>query len=148
MASPASLMASALDISRKFQYWIATACANPARYLGLAGSRIDAVQLTTSGQDRSKHGDQGGAHGGTLHDFALTDSEYITAVKGTIGVFNKTARVFSFQIVTNKRHSLVFGSTGDASFEYEAPPGFAIIGFVGRSAAGVDALGVRLRKHA
>ena len=104
-----------------------------------AGSRIDAVQVQGSKRERPKHG--GG--GGTEFSMTLTDDEYITKLEGVYG-----AKVDSLRVFTNKRSSQKYGGGGgEMNFQYEAPPAYEIVGFLGRAGREIDALGVLVRKR-
>jgi hypothetical protein len=104
------------------------------------GSVVEGVTL--------KRGEEavGYSHGtfkGTMHTFTLQQGEYITGISGKYGRF-----VDSIQIHTNRRVSPRYGGPGgSAEYIYEAPNGWEVAGFCGRSGDVIDAIGVVLRKH-
>ena len=84
-----------------------------------------------------------GSDDGTQSVFTLQPGEYITGISGKYGRF-----VDSIQIHTNLRVSPRYGgSGGSAEYIYEAPSGWEIAGFCGRSGDVIDAIGVVLRKQ-
>ncbi|XP_078150585.1 uncharacterized protein LOC144545884 [Carex rostrata] len=82
-----------------------------------------------------------GGQGGTLTEFTLQPSEYITSVKGHMGPFEGFFVVRSLEFETNLGAYGPFGRKGRIPFELSAING-KIIGFHGRSESLLDALGV------
>ncbi len=91
-----------------------------------------------------------GGDGGEAHALTLRRGEYITAVSGRFGTL-----VDSIAIDTNRRERALAAGAHfrileprtpfGGEYRYEAPAGYEIAGFLGRSATFVDALGVILR---
>jgi Jacalin-like lectin domain len=84
-----------------------------------------------------------GGFGGDQIFFDLARNEHIIKISGKYGRF-----VNSITIETdNPAHPpiTVGGTGGEGKYTYEAPPGFEIVGFYGRSGSLVDAIGVVLR---
>jgi hypothetical protein len=102
------------------------------------GSWIDAVQVIHDRGELSLHG----GSGGRLSRITLAPGEHIRAIGGRYGRF-----VDSIRIYTNRRSSPIYGgSGGSVDFYYEAPAGFEIVGFLGRSGTYLDSIGVIMRK--
>jgi hypothetical protein len=102
------------------------------------GSWIDAVQVVHDRGELSHHG----GSGGRLSRFTLAQGEHIRAIGGRYGRF-----VDSIRILTDRRSSPIYGgSGGSVEFYYEAPEGFEIVGFLGRSGAYLDSIGVIMRE--
>jgi hypothetical protein len=104
-----------------------------------AGDLVDAVQVMYALPDgRTSAGPRHGGRGGREYTFSLDGDEYITGISGRYGDL-----IDSIRIHTNKRTSPVFGGTGGSSdFRIDVPQGGQAIGFVGRSGARVDAIGL------
>jgi Jacalin-like lectin domain len=102
------------------------------------GALIDAVQITHVLNDGSLRtlGQHGGTGGG-LATIDMRKDEVVIAISGRYGAF-----VDSLTIRTNQGRVLKFGGDGGSvAYNYTAPPGFAIIGFVGSSGTLIDAIG-------
>lgn len=85
---------------------------------------------------------QHGAFGGDQQDFDLASNEHITKISGTYDRFVKSITIET----SNPNHQLTVGHpVGAGQYAYEAPSGFEIVGFYGRSGTLVDAIGVVLR---
>jgi Jacalin-like lectin domain len=81
---------------------------------------------------------QHGGNGGTLDTITLERGETIEQIRGRY-----STTVNSITIQTNVRTLGPFGGGGGAAdYVYTAPTGHEIIGFIGRSGALVDAIGV------
>jgi hypothetical protein len=108
-----------------------------------SGAFVDAVQMTHERVDGSLvtfpfHGGVGGGEQ-TLDLFA---GEHIIRIDGRFGQF-----VDSINIHTDRGRTLSGGGDGGVmGYEYNAPPGFEIEGFIGRSGIFIDAIGVILRR--
>lgn len=100
---------------------------------------VDAIQAVYTLRDGSiLEGPLHGGRGGNIRVFRLDPDEYITAITGRYGRF-----IDSITIQTNKRTSQVFGgSGGDRNFRISVPPGNQVVGFVGRAAQYLDAIGL------
>lgn len=113
-----------------------------ARVTGLQiryGARVDSIQALLNTGKLDKHG----GNGGTLRELPFGEGEYITAVDIKYGT-----RIDQIAIRTNKMNYGPFGGSGGwNSFSFEAPAGFQIVGFFGRSGSEVDALGVIIRQR-
>jgi hypothetical protein len=82
-----------------------------------------------------------GGFGGEQTNFDLASNEHIRKISGTYDRF-----VTSITIETdNPDHRTTLGDASGAKYEYDAPPGFEIVGFFGRSGTLIDAMGVVLR---
>jgi hypothetical protein len=103
------------------------------------GNYIDAVQLGYEFQDgRTVAGPRRGGPGGRENIFRLDRDEYITGISGRYGNY-----IDSLTIQTNKRTSPVFGgSGGKRDYRIEVPSGYQAVGFAGRSAKYLDAIGL------
>jgi hypothetical protein len=101
--------------------------------------QIDVIVEDSAGRRRSV-GAHGGEGGQTRPTLALDRDEYITAIRGRYGNV-----VDSLVIVTNKRTESFGGTGGGAAYDYEAPPGTEIAGFIGRAGNVIDAIGVLIR---
>jgi hypothetical protein len=82
-----------------------------------------------------------GGFGGEQQNFDL-DGEHIIKISGTYDRF-----VRSITVETNNpaKQITVGNPVGAGKYTYEAPSGFEIVGFYGRSGTLVDAIGVVLR---
>ena len=108
-----------------------------------SGANVDALQMVLQlPNGQIEYMNRHGGDGGGADTFDLRDREYITAIGGRYGQY-----VDSIQFYTNMRISTIYGgSGGDADYYYEAPAGWRIVGFYGRSGDYVDAIGVVLAK--
>ncbi|MBX7112387.1 MAG: hypothetical protein K1X87_11155 [Dehalococcoidia bacterium] len=107
---------------------------------------VDYVDADGALVGRRRHGGDGGEE----HQLTLRRGEYITAVSGRFGTL-----VDRIVIDTNRRKAVLAAGANfrpleprtpfGADYRYEAPPGYEIAGFLGRSATFVDALGAILR---
>jgi hypothetical protein len=115
----------------------------PSEILIRSGTYVDTLQMVLQlPNGQIEYMDRHGGNGGDADSFDLRDGEYITAIGGRYGQY-----VDSIQFYTNMRISTIYGgSGGDADYYYEAPPGWQIVGFYGRSGDYVDAIGVVLAK--
>jgi hypothetical protein len=83
-----------------------------------------------------------GGFGGSQTLFDLDRNEHIVKISGRYNKFVTSATV---ETDTARTISVGTGGGGDGEYTYEAPPGFEIVGFFGRSGTLVDAIGVVLR---
>jgi hypothetical protein len=105
---------------------------------------VDSVQVIY--QDELGHTQEGVVHGGMggePHDYQLRPGEYVTHIHGTLNA----EYVDSLVIETNQRPaSPTFGSGGPErpreTFSIAIPPGHHFVGFHGRSAQYLHAIGV------
>ncbi len=104
-----------------------------------AGNTIEAVQMVYVLRDgRTVEGPQHGGTGGRPTSFTLDPDEFIIGVSGRYG-----DRIDSLQFITNKRMSEMFGGSGGTwDYRLDVPSGSQAVGFVGRSGALVDAIGL------
>ena len=87
---------------------------------------------------RTVEGPQHGGTGGRPTSFTLDPDEFIIGVSGRYG-----DRIDSLQFITNKRMSEMFGGSGGTwDYRLDVPSGSQAVGFVGRSGALVDAIGL------
>jgi hypothetical protein len=82
-----------------------------------------------------------GGFGGAQQDFDLARNEHIIKISGTYENFVKSVTIET----NNPTHQITVGYQVGAVYTYEAPPGFEIVGFYGRSGTLVDAIGVVVR---
>lgn len=104
------------------------------------GDFIDSVQMIYTLTDgRTFEGPIHGGKGGRSSVFRLDRDEYITGISGRYGNY-----IDSLVFHTNKRNSSSFGGRGGSrSFRIMVPSGNQAIGFAGRSAEYLDALGLQ-----
>ena len=101
-----------------------------------SGQYIDSIQVS-EGNPAVLHPRHGG-NGGYPNNLILAGDEYITEVSGKYGKF-----IDSLTIQTNKGQIGHWGGDGGKyDFDFAAPPGYAIVGFYGRSGQFLDAIGV------
>ena len=111
-----------------------------AKVIGLqirAGEWVDSIQVFLDTGLLIKHG----GNGGIFHQINFADDEYITSVRGYYG----GSWITRISIYTNKT---VYGPYGNGTknyFIFAAQPGKQIVGFFGRSADFVNAIGVIIR---
>ncbi len=103
------------------------------------GDFIDSVQMIYTLTDgRTFEGPVHGGQGGRSSLFRLERDEYITGISGRHGNY-----IDSLVFHTNKRTSASFGGRGGSrSFRIDVPSGNQAIGFAGRAAEYLDALGL------
>lgn len=103
------------------------------------GGWIDAVQLLYQKQDGTEDStEKAGGNGGGLKLFRLSEGERITKIYGGASRF-----VDRIVIETDKGRKEVFGnSNSPVQFTYMVPEGHQLVGFFGRAATYVDALGI------
>jgi len=103
------------------------------------GDFIDSVQMIYTLTDgRTFEGPVHGGQGGRSSIFRLDRDEYITGISGRYGEY-----IDSLVFHTNKRTSDSFGGRGgNRSFRIDVPSGNRAIGFAGRAAEYLDALGL------
>jgi len=104
-----------------------------------SGDLIDSVQLVyTLSNGRSQDGPAHGGSGGRGTVFRLDRDEYLIGVSGRYGDY-----IDSLVFHTNKRTSPTFGGRGgNRNFRIMVPSGTQAIGFVGRAAKYLDAIGL------
>jgi Jacalin-like lectin domain len=106
-----------------------------------SGDHIDAVAVSYVGTNDSPYGTfKMGGNGGEEQILQLSEGEYITIVQGEYSTV-----LSNFEIQTNRNVAYAFGTSGDISFKYLAPPGYQIIGFWGGAGHLVDRIGVAIR---
>jgi hypothetical protein len=105
-----------------------------------AGEIIDSVQMIyTLRSGRTFEGAVHGGNGGRANVFQLDSDEYLTGISGRYG-----DHIDSLAFHTNKRTSPAFGGRGgNRDFRISVPSGNQAIGFVGRSAEYLDAVGLK-----
>lgn len=115
----------------------------PKQFNVSSGWYIDQIEVRVADIAKSKshlHHSSFGGHGGTKVGFTLNDGEYITEVFGTYDKF-----LVTLGIRTSKGKKKEWGGDngqGRAEFKYAVPSGYYICGFIGRSGALVDAIGI------
>ncbi|MGI0117672.1 jacalin-like lectin [Zooshikella sp. RANM57] len=108
-----------------------------------SGSVIDSIEVKYADRSGNIHsyGKRGG-NGGSCSTLDFTAGEYITSVSGKFG-----STVDSMIIRTNRGNVLAKGGSGGYSdYKYTANAQFSIVGFKGKSARLVDAIGVVYRQ--
>jgi hypothetical protein len=105
-----------------------------------SGAFVDAVQIIYDTIDLPKHGGDGGEFNSTIR---LEPGEYIAAVAGTSDVY---VNCLMIETSTGRRFG-PFGKCSGSRFVLNAPVGYEIVGFVGRSGVYVDAIGVVVRER-
>ncbi|KAJ3696682.1 hypothetical protein LUZ61_000387 [Rhynchospora tenuis] len=105
---------------------------------------IDAltVHFLRNGSEESTQ--QWGGQGGTLSEFHLQPTEYITSVKGSVGFYDNVFVVRSLKFETNLGSFGPYGTQEGVPFELPAITG-QIIGFHGRAAGFLDSFGVYVK---
>lgn len=104
-----------------------------------SGRYVDAVQMQYALPDgRVAAGPRHGGPGGTLSVFRLDSDEVILALSGRYGDY-----IDSIRIHTSKRTSpLLGGSGGRQDYRIEVPANSQAVGFTGRAARYLDAVGL------
>ncbi|KAF3339073.1 jacalin-related lectin 19-like protein [Carex littledalei] len=105
------------------------------------GWAIDALTVLFLRNGKEESTDRWGGGGGSLSEFTLQPSEYITSVKGHMGPFFGYFVVRSLKFETNFGAYGPYGKEEGTPFELPAING-KVIGFYGRSAGLLDTLGV------
>jgi hypothetical protein len=108
------------------------------------GTFVDAVGLSYEVGGMPMDGPMSsGTTGGILEEFALAPDEFIVGIAGRY-----TNVVDSLIIQTNKQFSKRFGGDGgDVHFNHIYWPNEEVVGFFGKSAALVDAIGCIFRRR-
>jgi hypothetical protein len=114
-----------------------------ARVTIRSGAYVDSVQITHERPDGSLVTfDHHGGFGGGEQNLDLLANEHIVRVNGRFGAY-----IDHITILTNFGRFITGGGGGGAvDFSFDAPAGFEIEGFIGRSGIYVDAIGVILRQ--
>ena len=104
------------------------------------GDFIDSIQMIYTLRDgRTFEGAVHGGGSGRASVFRLDADEHLTGISGRYGDY-----IDSLAFHTNKRTSPTFGGRGgNRSFRISVPSGNQAIGFVGRSASYLDAVGLQ-----
>ncbi|MBV8634800.1 MAG: ricin-type beta-trefoil lectin domain protein [Burkholderiaceae bacterium] len=102
------------------------------------GNRVDHVELALSNGDVFSHG----GSGGSLHSMQLGSGEYLSSVNLCSGQYHGDTRIFSIDFATSAGRHLAGGTGTSSCTTYNAPAGWQIVGFHGRSGDEVDKLGV------
>ncbi|KAI8814701.1 endonuclease/exonuclease/phosphatase family protein [Cladochytrium replicatum] len=97
--------------------------------------RLDSVSVVrragaSAATETLKHG----GTGGTATTLTLNSNEH--------GKFNNTTRIFYLQLVTSGGRTVATGATTSECVSYNAPSGYRVVGFFGRSGDNVDQLGL------
>lgn len=113
---------------------------NPLAVASIAvrtGDRMDSISITYRNGITLQHG--GG--GGSEHALILDEGEVLTKARFCTGAHDGTVRIFYALITTSGGRTLEAGSSSTSCANFNAPDGFQIAGFHGRSGEEVDALG-------
>ncbi|OWZ03413.1 Endonuclease [Phytophthora megakarya] len=101
-----------------------------------AGSRVDALTITTSTTTFSH-----GGTGGTAKTLNLSSGEYITSMQAHWGKYNSHTRIFYLKFTTSLGNTLSGGTTTSENATVYAPDGYQLSAFHGRDGDEIDALG-------
>ena len=111
-----------------------------------SGKRLDAVKFTYHDQLNFDYNDQPvlnhGSKSGNWKHLDLERNEYFSKMEVHSGNHKDSTRIFYLKATTNKGRILKGGTPTDNRNIYEAPAGWKITGFQGRSGAEIDQLGV------
>jgi hypothetical protein len=114
-----------------------------------SGDFLEAVQMTLEKPDGTLHTlPHHGGSGGSEANLDLGAAEHIIKITGRFNQFvNHIKIITDGGFVGAPQRTLEGGRQGGgADFELDAPPGFEIVGFIGRSGTIIDAIGVIVRK--
>lgn len=103
-----------------------------------SGERIDRVELTLADGSILSHG----GTGGSPSSLSLGSGEYLSSLYACSGEVNNKPRIFYARFTTNNGRVLEGGSNTSNCKSYNAPDGWQIVGFHGRSGDEVDKIGV------
>lgn len=104
------------------------------------GGYIDAIQVLWVDNDgKLQQGMRHGGGGGTESIFELDDDETIVEIRGRAGAY-----VDRLEFITNKGKHAAFGGQGGEPFRIDIGSDRRLVGFWGRAAGLVDAIGVCL----
>ena len=110
----------------------------PQRVSLRAGSRLDQIAIEFADGTRLVHG----GSGGTEKSLSLDSGEALISIELCIGQKDDHTRVFYAALSTDYGRSLSGGKRTKQCTRFDAPEGFQIAGFFGRSGAEIDKLGV------
>jgi hypothetical protein len=111
-----------------------------ARATGISlrsGSRVDQVGITLGNGTTLTHG----GSGGTASSLTLGSGEYVTTAYLCEDKYNNTTRIFYAKFTTNLGNTLAGGTTTSDCVTRNAPSGWQIAGFHGRSGDELDKVG-------
>lgn len=106
--------------------------------------RVESIQIVIDGKAQTRHGNQNNQE--RFSEFTLGKDEYITGISGVSNNGSQN-RINAIKIHTNERKSELFGGNAKTNFTIEAPKGYEVIGFHGRAAGEVDAIGIISRER-
>ncbi|CAN6372835.1 unnamed protein product [Urochloa humidicola] len=86
-----------------------------------------------------------GSSGGGPQTIQLADSEFVTQVSGTTGIFNGATLVTSIKFVTNLKTYGPWGQENGTPFTVPVQPNGRVVGFFGRGGLYLDAIGLYVR---
>jgi len=102
------------------------------------GARLDQVGITLRGFGAFSHG--GG--GGTAQVLVLSPGEVVTGAELCSGQRDGRTRIFFANLTTSAGRSMAGGTRTNTCTTLNAPAGWQVVGFHGRSGANVDKLGL------
>lgn len=98
--------------------------------------RLDSVAVTLSSGTNLAHG----GTGGTAADLTLGADEYWTSAKLCQGQYNDHTRIFYILATTSAGNTLAAGTETSDCATFQAPDGWAIVGFLGQDGDELDQL--------
>ena len=102
-----------------------------------AGAYIDHLAVVYSNDAIGSHGGDGG---GQTETVGFTPEDRLVAIFGSYGTYLNS---ISFYTSTGKVYG-PYGGSGGLQFRVQAPDGYEIVNFFGRSGSYIDSLGVGL----
>ncbi|KAI8804045.1 endonuclease/exonuclease/phosphatase family protein [Cladochytrium replicatum] len=105
--------------------------------------RIDSVTVVrkasaTASSETLRHG----GTGGTASTLTLNANEHVVQTRVCQGKYSSTTRIFYLQLITNTGRTVANGATTSECVTYNAPTGFRVVGFYGRTGDNIDQIGL------
>ncbi|CAM0878982.1 unnamed protein product [Alopecurus aequalis] len=110
------------------------------------GWAIDAISVQYERDGVTDQTEDWGGNGGNPSEIRLGPDEYLTGIKGHVGSFMFITCLKSLTLVSNLRTYGPFGKQDGMDFALMAPAGGRIVGFHGRSAWLLDAIGIYVKQ--
>jgi endonuclease/exonuclease/phosphatase family metal-dependent hydrolase len=110
--------------------------ANPVvRAIGLrAGRRVDQVNIALTSGASFVHG----GTGGTAQSLTLANGEFVTRAELRANTVSGRTRIFWVRFTTSSGRAITGGTASGSSATFNAPSGWQIVGFHGRSGTELD----------
>lgn len=109
------------------------------RTIGLrAGSRVDQVNIALASGASFAHG----GTGGTAQSLTLANGEFVTRAELRANSVSGRTRIFWVRFTTSRGRTITGGTASGSSATFNAPAGWQIVGFHGRSGAELDKVGL------